>query len=485
MTRDRGDTPTVVVVPAIFPIASKRPGRPRKHPPVKRFASMNVLRSCLAFSRRKSTLLGLLAGVLAAAACWWWLPASPRQRLPLSKACWEVFLSRDARYAAVVDLVVEELHASVWKVDGAQQLFSFPMPKDQDFGPYCPDLAISPDNDFVVELDQGETRFRKIPSGELWEPPNKVQFPHDPEKGTYSRLACDARGRILVIVQDNWAANREEDGGPGSIRDLLSGDTLATLPKGWSDDSEIFPGGIVCDAWSEERVQVAQLPGGELRPELRSLPKKPSAFGDEFEEMRLLNRDSWALTPDCKSLAFLWHDKIYLWDSDRARELNSPFQEIILHDRGGAPCGGLGVDVRSRVRSAAISPNGRFLAFAASRKQEQHPWLAWLRKWIGYEPPAEEFVLYDLIAETEVASFPKRKSYLRTPMFSLDGESLAVETGESMDFYDFPLRRPWAKIAACALAATGSVWLIGWFLGRRLRVLRRGGTDATALCRGP
>jgi hypothetical protein len=425
---------------------------------------MNALLSCLAFSRRKSTLLALVAGLLTAAVCWWWLPASPRQRLPLPKACWEVFLSRDCRYAAVVYLVADEFHASVWKVDGALQLFSFPMPKDQDGESYCTNLAISPDNDFIVELDNGKTRFRRIPSGELWEPPNKVWFRHDPEMGTSSRLGCDAQGRIMVIVQDN----RDEDGDPGSIRDLFSGGTLARLPKGWSDDSEIFPGGIVFDTWSAEKVQVAQLPSGELRPELRSLPKKASERVDEFEEVRLRNRDSWALTPDCKSLAFLWHDKIYIWDvaGGNARELNVRFEKIVLHDRGCSSCACDHLDLRSRVRSAAISPNGRFLAFAASRKQEQPPWLARLRTWIGYEPPAEEFVLYDLIADAEVASFAKRKPYLRTPMFSLDGDSLAVETGESMEFYDFPLRRPWASIVACALVATGSVWLIAWFFGR-------------------
>ena len=83
------------------------------------------------------------------------------------------------------------------------------------------------------------------------------------------------------------------------------------------------------------------------------LPTRPRANYDaenEEEEVLLPSMDSWALTPDCKHLAFVWRDKIYVWDTatGKRRELPVTTGEILLHRRSDGGCGGM-VDIRKRV----------------------------------------------------------------------------------------------------------------------------------------
>jgi hypothetical protein len=121
--------------------------------------------------------------------------------------------------------------------------------------------------------------------------------------------------------------------------------------------------------------------------------------------------------------------------------------------------------------------DGHYLIFLVKRpRQPNHPWLDWVLDQLGQLPKeGPELVVYDLTTNAEVASFrtwSDRELRQRWDpgfaRFSLDGKNLAIVVhGNNLDIYDFPLHRPWGRIACCTLTAAASVWVLAWLLGRK------------------
>jgi hypothetical protein len=174
---------------------------------------------------------------------------------------------------------------------------------------------------------------------------------------------------------------------------------------------------------------------------------------------------SWALTPDANTAALVCcNQKIQVWDlrTGRRRRLDVPAEHMMLFQR------------------VAVSTDGRYLTLVMDRpRAPNHPWLDWLMDRLGRLPKeGPELVVYDLTTNSEVAAFrnspkPEPWSYPGIAKFSLDGRSLAIIQGKSLDIYDFPLHRPWGKIAAYALTATAVVWVLAWLIGRKAALRRR------------
>jgi hypothetical protein len=277
-----------------------------------------------------------------------------------------------------------------------------------------------------------------------------ANFPHDPDKGVTSNLASARDGGLVVVVQDGSKG--------GSIRDLLSGKEVGTLPR-WEGlefrdgyDIGLFAGGWLQLVRDKERIEVRELPSGQLRGELELSESEFKARGPKRVPV------FWCLTLDCnwvvRSAA-----ETYISDvrTGKRRRLEMPAARMALLDR----CVG-------------ISPDGNFLLLLVNHQREpNHPWLEWLLSWLGRLPQeGQEVVIYNLTTSAEVGSFrdaldPEQFWWLpRFVKFSLDGKSVAVLHGKGLDIYDFPLHRPWLRIATYALVASVIAWLLVSLLGR-------------------
>jgi hypothetical protein len=404
------------------------------------------------FWRHKATRLALIVGLVTTATSAWLIPYAPRRSLParIAGSRPSAAFSPDFRYAAFVSSEYRDEEkdrdekCTIWDVPSGRALFSFPTPKR----PYMADnyaLRISPDNAFVVELHQGQPRFWKMPSGEPWSPELVANIPHDLFGGGVSHLETDREGRPLIVVREVWKSR---------VRDLVSGKELATLPPEgvWCD---FFPGGFVRHLWEEEKIEIRELPSGTLRREL-------GLRDCDFVRRGPWVRYHWALTPDLNTVALVVEDKIYSWDvrTGARRQLDVPSEQL--------PTSGRSVSFQH----VALSPDGRFFIFRVDHPPNpKYAWLEHLLDWIGWPPRRAELALYDLTANTEIVSFrlPSNPQGFSSghAKFSLDGKSLAIVHEDGVDIYDFPVRRPWPKIAACALVASGIVWVLGWLVGLR------------------
>jgi hypothetical protein len=425
---------------------------------------MSTYPTLLAFWRHNGAWFPIVIGLFTGLACWWLLPVSPRRSLPLPlDDSRSVVLSPDFRYAAIINYelsLTRQIHvqSEIWDLTSCRSLFSFPFEKGPDGSAIQHSLAISPDNKLVVEfpLDKpgrATAKFRKIPSGDLWEPGAPIEFPIDVENGITSRLTIDARGRLLVAILDKSK--------PSSIRDLLTGKEVGTLPK-W--DSEwalgLVPGCNMRWVPNTGEIEVRALPSGDIRGHLPAnllqglLPQR-EVYSVYF---------NCALTPDCNTLAKIDDGKIHVWD------VSSRHYHFVN---------------REASQFVGVSPDGRFLASQRFLPGAWHPdpipwavpWLDWLmpqpRRSSGEWVQQSEVVLYDLIAQAEVTSFGLNHAnpgHQNPARFSLDGQSLAIIGPDALELYDLPLRRPWSKIVGCALLAAASLWLVGWFLERRRRM---------------
>ncbi len=112
-----------------------------------------------------------------------------------------------------------------------------------------------------------------------------------------------------------------------------------------------------------------------------------------------------------------------------------------------------------------LSPDGRFLA-AAMDGGRPAPWLTWLYDLLGltYETDRSHIAIIDVDSGQPVAWLPDA-SYAQ---FSPDGRTLAVSTTDNqVQLWDFPLHKPWGKIARFAVVAGLWVFLLGrWRAGR-------------------
>jgi hypothetical protein len=305
-------------------------------------------------------------------------------------------------------------------------------------------FVISPDNQLLVALAKGKATYRKIPSGEFWQPDTRTDFPSDFPHGKWSELTSDARGRLLIVERSVFD--------PTAIRDLLSGKELGNVPAANAILAR-SPGGFLQYLDWKDRGEVRELPGGALVGILA---------GDEIRQEVILGDEGVAgplnpsivlLAPDCKTVAFVKCGAIELWDvptnSKRLLDMTADSVRPLGYVEYGPPF-------------AAISVDGGFVATMARRQKRFHPWIGWLLDYLGWGALQNELVLFELNLGTEIASFgTANRAY-----FSLDGKSLAI-AGDALDIYDFPLRRPWLKVAGIAFATAAGLWFLGWSLGRR------------------
>jgi WD40 repeat protein len=122
----------------------------------------------------------------------------------------------------------------------------------------------------------------------------------------------------------------------------------------------------------------------------------------------------------------------------------------------------------SAAHTPALSPDGRYLAVLVNRSDNSPPWLIWIRKWLNLSPSGKAFVLYDLDAESAMASWSAEHPAFRCSWkaeFSPDGRSMALISNHSVTIYDFPLCRPWLTIVGCGLLTFGIIWVISQWLG--------------------
>jgi hypothetical protein len=416
---------------------------------------MPILSALLSCWRRKATWFAFVVGLLTAATGWWLMPHAPRCSVPVQIVDYTV-LSPDFHYAAVY---YSDLHRgqddlaakwTIWDLTSGRSQFSFPVSQEKAIhwnGSY--DLEFSPDNELVVEFDDGKARFRKVPSGDHWHSDTATIFADRANVSITSQLAKAADGRLFVLVLD--VANKS------SIRDLLSGKEVGTLPP-WQD--VFFPGGCLRHNAEREKIEVRELPNGQLRRDLEC-----SDLELEFRKRGLQVQPNWALTPDCNTAVQVSDGKILVWDGSdgKCRRLDVPVERIAQH-------------------RVAISPDGKYLVFLVQRPRDpNHPWLDWLLDRLGQLPKeGAELVVYDLTTNAEVASFRDSPVPLAWSArdhgfakFSLDGKSLAIVQGESLDIYDFPLHQPWGRIAGYALMAAAMAWVLAWLLGRKTAQRRR------------
>jgi hypothetical protein len=386
----------------------------------------------LSFWRRKATWFALVVGAATAVTSAWLMPYAPWRSLLVPQIRWAEF-SPDFHYAAVSGMKRED-NWTLYDLTNGRALFSFPAT------PYVSDLMISRDN-LLAWLEKHKARFRRIPSGEQWEWESDTILPASRE------LQRDADGRLLVVVKDDSGY---------SVRDLLSGKEVGTLPG----DVDLlpggcWPGGCLHRTQDHKKIEVRELPTGQLRGELEFGELRSSTYG------RLTPDPDWALSPDCKIAAMVSAGKVHVWDvrTGKRNQLDVPADHVCLNERF-AP---------------ALSTNGSHLVFRVNRPPRTNPpWLDWVLARVGHVPrKGPELVLYDLTANREIASFedttadPDEDPYIGRATFSLDGKSLAIAQGDTLDIYDFPLHRPWLRIAGYALTASVIAWVLVYLLGRR------------------
>jgi hypothetical protein len=339
-----------------------------------------------------------------------------------------------------------EIKWTIWDLNVGRSLFSCPIRKEDTKYFW---VEFSPEN-MLVEFHRGKPTFRKLPSGDLWMPEVAANLPYDPDKGVTFELASARDGRLLVVVPDAKG---------DSVRDLLSGREVCTLPR--SKDSEplepleryrhgLFPGGWIQHIPNKEKIEVRELPSGRLRGELEFSNAEFKTF------CGVAGPPYWGLTPDCNFMVRSGEEN-FVWDvrTGKRRRLNLP----------------------EHMMSLDHLLHGNFLVLLVDRPPKpNHPWVEWLLNWLGPLPQdGPEVVLYNLMTGAEVASVrappDPELHYFHLPAFarfSLDGKSLAASHGTTLHIYDFPLRRPWLMIAAYALMASVIAWVIAWLLGRGL-----------------
>ncbi len=417
---------------------------------------MKVTRLLPAFWRRKATRFALVSGIITVAACWWLLPYSARNRLELpkdkTKYVRDVVLSSDFTKAIVCEskTALEDYIGKILKAPGPNKASVFDVATGQRLffrnGNFEEGysfrsrihrrIAISPDNQYLVDVTSGKIKYYKIPSGESCEPDPNRRFPEKSE-WTDVVLCGDSQGRLLVVVNDTLEPNRIYDWHSGKV-----------FSEGFPY-ADVFMGGFV-ELDNEEWVfQIRAFPTARLQGKV----KIPEPIYAQFFNLTALATKG--LTPDCKTLVLV-NGKVHVWDvpSGTQRDLDILAEEFL-----------------------AISPDGRYLAVRNRLRGDPHPWLAWLMNWLAINSSGHDFVLYDLPSETVVTTIRNAD----WAQFSLDGQSLAIITDDTLNIYDFPLRKPWLKIAVCGVTAAAIAGLLAWLLGLRGKKSHRAGSVSDGL----
>jgi WD40 repeat protein len=394
---------------------------------------MKIMPSLRGFARRKATWFAVLVGMITAIACWRYLPTVPRRSLHVSG--WfiggGIVFSPDFHFAAESfkkwDPKGDTFMTNLWDLNEGRVLFSFPFEQGNLF---IRKVAISPDNEILVEFKNGLVTFYKIPTGEKWKPP--IQFSDGPEFGKINHLAIDAQGRIFVVHSEKLK--------PISVHDLFTGKKLGSLPNE-NPRASFFPGGVLWFDRDKELFRVRKIPSGEFHGEI-NLPKNPPiAWGVS----------SAGISSDCNTIVVVETNLKTIQGMVRIWNVPTSNYRLLVFPDG--------------IESSRffLSPNGQFVALHVFRKSHPNPVLQWILPWIKPGPEYDEWILYDLDNEKELISFPSKNfNYVQ---FSLDGKSFAVRYENRLDLYHFPLPRPWTKIFGFASLAGALAMLLSCLLG--------------------
>jgi hypothetical protein len=412
----------------------------------------------------KATLFALFAGCVIAAASWWILPASPRSSLNRVTGrnhrhlMGAPVLSRDFCYA----LTIQDADLVVWELGTSRRLFSI---KDENrLGSHW--FVFSPDGQLLVEMpyqneEGGEVNYRIVPSGEPWNPSAKAKLLTHSETAT-SFLGTDIQSHPFVAEWKLW--------GPRAVRELESPDEPITTPASafiWLTGGYLAfsaPYKVVeVRAWPEGTLYGA-LPANAIHGVLGRLPELIEALpADALHSIlgRLpeLSDSVGLLAENGKTLALVRKDGIDVWDLPTAT-----LRVLDMSHSNSMPCG------ISNNPFGHISADGCHIATRAYRQgtQSSLAWLNCLFNALGIEKQKVGIALYDLTTARETAFFPESE----WAQFSADGKSLAILVRDTLEIYDFPLRRPWFKIVGYGLAAAAGVWLFTLF-SRRHRAKRK------------
>jgi WD40 repeat protein len=126
---------------------------------------------------------------------------------------------------------------------------------------------------------------------------------------------------------------------------------------------------------------------------------------------------------------------------------------------------------RDVAAGAGISTDGRWLTGCQIMLHDYGWWNRWPLKRLMSQH-THVLSIWDLSRGTHEARFPGGVS----ASFSPDGQTLALITeDETVELWDFPLRKPWPIIFTCAVVAAGIVYLLPVLRPRRRRVSLAGG----------
>jgi hypothetical protein len=320
---------------------------------------------------------------------------------------------------------------TLWDLTAGRPLssfkFDYSIPPNEFPGYYS---AFSEDGRTFLLFVRGKVRFIEIVTGEIAKGLVPLEFPHGEKQ--HSHLVTDARGHHYVLTNDRNDST--------IIRDLLNGQHVGSVPNK-ALVQRFVPGAIYFyDQFTT--FELRELPTGKHRVTLDGMTVGAN----------------WTVTPDCNTLASCG------WINAN----NTRVLEVMDLTNGGRRV------LPGFVNIHAISPDGRFLALEQSR--DIHPWFAWLLGWIGQRPTYERnLVIYDLTMGWKAASFGNAR--FSNAVFSLDGQSLAILSGNNLQIFDVPLQRPWDQIVGYSLVTvflTASIlWLFGWLYQYRETILKK------------
>ncbi len=234
------------------------------------------------------------------------------------------------------------------------------------------------------------------------------------EIGASSALVTDKNGRLFVLVH--------ERGKPSSVRDLLTGNEIASfeVPPHATFLCPVGEPGLALYCDPMNHLEIRQIPSGKILGPL------------ELSIGRgMISHDGKTTVQASAAITIV--DRAEINESLKLPAMKNPF----------------------------LSPDGRFLHGRIS-SHDPPPWLGRLMRWLGLAvETGGGIVLYDLTSEKEIAFF----SSAEKAQFSANCQWVAVWSNNSIAFYDLPLRRPWAKIAAYSVSVAALVFLAGWVVG--------------------
>jgi len=375
----------------------------------------------------KTLLASVALGFTTALMAWLILPPPIRTTVPLEeRGRQRVAFSRDCRFVAWTPGEMKskrqfEGELRAWDTRENRLLFTHPY---SEFYPPIADggysMAFTPEADKLVVYSWGRPKFYLIPSGEVWEPEFKHEFPHDAFDAP-SWLAPDPAGNLFVAARDRRLKTM-------TVRDLWTA-KVAGEWNGADPDFMSWELGSVILEESADGMRVREIPTGKLHP--------PLAMKGEFAVPA-----EYTATPDGRVVAAV-ASKIYVWTDGELKQYDLPANQF-----------------------PALSPDSHVLAALIPHGHAYRDWRTTVLTALGLRAGDNIFVIHDLTAGREIARLKGGHS----AHFSRDGKTLVLTTETGLEIYDLPLRAPWGRIAGVGVACAAGIFLAGQgFRWRRMR----------------